>query len=293
MSDPIPKDGGTEDTGEDTGRVAPPSLPPKSLPEELLQRRLARLDTRTTLAELCKNVPGLEEALLPRGIQADALTRKSGGGSAILRGISRRIINDVTAWSAFRTAVAEQIPPETFEALEDLEPENVEELAKAHTTEGLLLAALSGETEPEEEVVETLISRWREENQKAEKRATEDARITNLEAELERLKRENERLSFASRAADERATSLGREAEALRSEKEDATNQAKKAEDRAAVALDLRSQMSEKVAELERRAQHLERILQSERDAYSAAAERLEEMHEELERVISERDRIQ
>ena len=125
MSDPIPKDGGTEDTGEESGRVAPPSPPPKSLPEELLQRRLARLDTRKTLAELCKNVPGLEEALLPRGIQADALTRKSGGGSAILRGISRRIINDVTAWSAFRTAVAEQIPPETYEALEDLEPDNV------------------------------------------------------------------------------------------------------------------------------------------------------------------------
>ncbi|HLM77699.1 MAG TPA: MBL fold metallo-hydrolase [Rubrobacteraceae bacterium] len=293
MSDPIPKDDETEETDAAATKYAPPLLPPKDLPEELLQRRLSRLETRKTLVELCKGIPGLEEALLPRGIQADALTRKSGGSSTILRGVSRRIMNDAAAWGAFRTAVAEQIPPETFEALEDLEPENVEELAKAHTTEGLLLAALSGETEPEEEVVETLISRWREENQKAEKRATEDARITNLEAELERLKRENERLSFASRAADEQVASLGREAEALRSEKEDATNQAKKAEDRAAVALDLRSQMSEKVAELERRAQHLERILQSERDAYSAAAERLEEMHEELERVISERDRIQ
>src|SRR5215213_5886579 len=115
MSDPIPKDGGTEDTGEDTGRVAPPSLPPKSLPEELLQRRLARLDTRTTLAELCKNVPGLEEALLPRGIQADALTRKSGGGAPLIRGIARRISHDAAAWGAFRTAIQEQIPPETFE----------------------------------------------------------------------------------------------------------------------------------------------------------------------------------
>src|SRR5829696_153949 len=293
MSDPIPKDDETEETDASATKYAPPLLPPKDLPEELLQRRLSRLETRKTLVELCKGIPGLEEALLPRGIQADALTRKSGGSSTILRGVSRRIMNDAAAWGAFRTGVAEQIPPETFEALEDLEPENVEELAKAHTTEGLLLAALSGETEPEEEVVETLISRWREENQKAEKRATEDARITNLEAELERLKRENERLSFASRAADEQIASLGREVETLRSEKEDATNQAKKAEDRAAVALDLRSQMSEKVAELERRAQHLERILQSERDAYSAAAERLEEMHEELERVISERDRIQ
>jgi uncharacterized protein len=293
MSDPIPKDDETEETDDAATKYAPPLLPPQDLPEELLQRRLSRLETRKTLVELCKGIPGLEEALLPRGIQADALTRKSGGSSTILRGVSRRVMNDAAAWGAFRTAVAEQIPPETFEALEDLEPENVEELAKAHTTEGLLLAALSGETEPEEEVVETLISRWREENQKAEKRATEDARITNLESELKRLKRENEQLSFASRAADEQVASLGREVEALRSEKEDATNQAKKAEDRAAVALDLRSQMSEKVAELERRAQHLERILQSERDAYSAAAERLEEMHEELERVISERDRIQ
>src|SRR5215216_4048424 len=295
MSDPIPKDGETEglEASTEADKLTPPPLPPEDLPGKLLRRRLSRLETRKTLAELCKGIPGLEEALLPKGIQADALTRKSDGSSTILRGVSRRIMNDAAAWGAFRTAVAEQIPPETFEALEDLEPENVEELAKAHTTERLLLAALSGETEPEEEVVETLISRWREENQKAEKRATEDARITNLEAELERLKRENERLSFASRAADEQVASLGREAEALRSEKEDATNQAKKAEDRAAVALDLRSQMSEKVAELERRAQHLERILQSERDAYSAAAERLEEMHEELERVISERDRIQ
>jgi Cft2 family RNA processing exonuclease len=292
MSDPIPKDDEIEETNAAT-KYVPQLLPPKDLPEELLQRRLSRLETRKTLAELCKGVPGLEEALLPKGIQADALTRKSGGSSTILRGVSRRIMNDAAAWGAFRTAVAEQISPETFEALEDLEPENVEELAKAHTTEGLLLAALSGETEPEEEVVETLISRWREENQKAEKRATEDARITNLEAELERLKRENERLSFASRAADEQVASLGREVEALRGEKDDATNQAKKAEERAAAALNLRIQMSEKVEELERRAQHLERILQSERDAYSAAAERLEEMHEELERVISERDRIQ
>jgi Cft2 family RNA processing exonuclease len=292
MSDPIPKDGGTEDTGEDTGRVAPPSLPPKSLPEELLQRRLARLDTRKTLAELCKNVPGLEEALLPKGIQADALTRKSGGGSAILRGISRRIINDVTAWSAFRTAVAEQIPPETYEALEDLEPDNVEERAKAHTTEGLLLAALSDETEPDEEVVEALTRRWREENQKAEKRATEDARIAELEDQFEHLKRENERLSFASRAANERAAALGREVEVLRGEKEDAEVGARKSEEKATAALNLRDQMSEKVAGLERRARHLERILEGERRAYSSAAERLEELHEELGSVVAERDRI-
>jgi len=293
MSDPIPKDDEIEGTDDAATKHAPPSLPPKDLPEELLQHRLSRLETRKTLAELCKGIPGLEEALLPKGIQADALTRKSGGSSTILRGVSRRIMNDAAAWGAFRTAVAEQVPPETFEALEDLTSDNVEELAEAHATEELLLAALSSETEPEEEVVEALVSMWREENQKAEKRATEDARITNLEAELERLKRENERLSFASRAADERATSLGREVEVLRGEKDDAVNQARKAEERAAAALDLRSQMSAKVAELERRAQHLERILQGERDAYTAAAERLEEMHEELGRVISERDKIQ
>src|SRR5919107_2656812 len=120
MSDPIPKDAGTEDGASEEIADEPllTRLPPEDLPEELLLRRLGRLDTRRALAELCKNVPGLEEALLPRGIQADALTRKSGGGAAILRGISRRIINDVTAWSAFRTAVGGEITPATYEALE-------------------------------------------------------------------------------------------------------------------------------------------------------------------------------
>src|ERR671917_1170372 len=294
MSDPIPKDGGTEAGGSDENAAEslPDRLPPKDLPEELVRRRLARLDTRRTLAELCKGIPGLEEALLPRGIQADALTRKSGGSSTILRGVSRRIMNDAAAWGAFRTAVAEQIPPETYEALKDLEPDNVEELAKAHTTEGLLLAALSDEAEPDEEVVEALTRRWREENQKAEKRATEDARIAELEAQFEHLKRENERLSFASRAANERAAALGREVEVLRGEKEDAEVGARKSEEKATAALGLRDQMSEKVAGLERRARHLERILEGERRAYSSAAERLEELHEELGRVVVERDRI-
>jgi uncharacterized protein len=295
MSDPVPKDDETEGTGAptDAGKHEPPPLPPKDLPEELLQRRLSRLDTRRTLAELCKGIPGLEEALLPRGIQADALTRKSGGSSTILRGVSRRVMNDAAAWGAFRTVVGEQIPPETFEAVEDLKLEDVEELASTHTTEGLLLAALSGEVEPEEEVVEALISTWREENQKAEKRATDDAHMADLQVQLERLKRENEQLSFASRTANERAASLGREVEVLRGEKEDAATEARKAEERAAAALDLRRQMSEKVADLERRIRHLERTLEGERNAYSAAAERLEELHEELGRVGAERDRIQ
>ena len=295
MSDPIPKDGGTEGADVPKGNEKHALswfLPPEDFPEELVQRRLARLDTRKTLAGLCKSIPGLDEALLPRGIQADALTRKSGGSAAILKGVSRRILNDAAAWGAFRTAVGEQIPPETFEAAEKLELADLEESAKAHTTEGLLLAALSGESEPDEALVEALISAWRDENQRAEKQATKNAHIAGLEEQLERLKRENERLSFASRAANERAESLGREVEVLRGEKDEAATQAKKVEERAAEALNLRSQMNEKVAELERRARHLERILEGERKAYSSAAERLEELHEELGRVVAERDKI-
>src|SRR5215217_7566849 len=113
MSDPIPKDGGTE--AEGPGEPLSDRLPPRDLPEELIRRRLGRLDTRRALAELCRNVPGLEEVLLPRGIQADALTRKSGTGAPLLRGIARKITQDPIAWDAFRTAVQEQIPPETFE----------------------------------------------------------------------------------------------------------------------------------------------------------------------------------
>ena len=296
MSDPIPKDAeteGTEDSREaDQHASSPWLLPPKDLPEELLQRRLARLDTRKALADLCKSIPGLDEALLPRGIQADALTRKSGGSAAIIKNVSRRVMNDVTAWGAFRSAIGEQIPPETYEAVESLEPDSIGEVASAHTTEGLLLAALSGDVDPEEEIVEALISAWREENQKAEKRATEDAHISELKARLELLTRENERLSFTSRTANERAASLGREVEVLRGENEDAITSARKAEEKAAAALDLRGQMGEKVAELEKRARHLERIVEGERKAYSAAAERLENMHEELERIVAERDKI-
>src|SRR4028118_1525746 len=214
MSDPIPKGEETEGTEApqeaSTHESALWLLPPEGLPEELLHHRLARLDTRKALADLCKSIPGLDEALLPRGIQADALTRKSGGSkaplqaahagpllprgiqadaltrktggsTAILKGVTRRILNDVTAWGAFRTAVSEQIPPETFEALEGLDLLDIEELSAVHTTEGLLLAALCGEQEAEEEDVQALISAWREENQKAEKRATEDARIADLE----------------------------------------------------------------------------------------------------------------
>src|SRR5947209_10615966 len=104
MSDPIPKDEETErtDASTDLGKLESPPLPPKDLPEELLQNRLSQLETRRMLVELCRNIPGLEEALLPRGIQADALTPKSGRSATILKGVSRRIMNDAAAWGAFR-----------------------------------------------------------------------------------------------------------------------------------------------------------------------------------------------
>jgi uncharacterized protein len=291
MSDTIPKDGGTE-AGSSAESLSD-RLPPQDLPEELVRRRLGRLDTRRALAELCKSVPGFEEVLLPRGIQADALTRKSGAGSPLLRGIARKITQDAIAWGAFRTAVQEQIPPETFEALEEISPKNLKKLSRAHTTEGLLLAALSAEAEPKEDVVETLIGAWRKEHQQAEKRASEDARFRDLETELERLKQENEQLSFASRAAKERAAALAEEVEVLTGEREGASALARKAEERAAMAIDLRSQLDERITELERRGSHLERALESERSAYSRAAERVEELHEELGQVIAERNRIQ
>jgi Cft2 family RNA processing exonuclease len=291
MSDPIPKDGGTE--ARDSDESLPDQLPPRDLPEELVRRRLARLDTRRALADLCKSVPGLEEVLLPRGIQADALTRKSGAGAALLKGVARRVVQDPAAWSAFRTAVQEQIPPETFGALEDFSPEKLEELSGSHTTEGLLLAALSDEEEPNGEVVATLIGAWREEHQQAEKRASEDAHVRELETELERLKQENEQLSFASRAAKERAAALAEEVAVLTGERRGASELVRRAEERAASALDVRGQLDERIAELERRGVQLERALEGERTAYSRAAERVVELHEVLGRVMAERDRIQ
>src|SRR5215212_2082963 len=294
MSDPIPKDAGTE-AGASEGIADEPlldRLPPEDLPEELLMRRLGRLDTRRALAELCRYVPGLEEVLLPRGIQADALTRKSGGGAPLLKGIARRISNDAAAWGAFRTAIQEQIPPETFTALEDFSPENLEELGQVHTTEGLLLAALSTEEEPEEGVVGALMDAWRAEEGEAEKRASEDARVRELESELERLKQDNERLSFGSRAARERAAALAEEVEVLTGERTDTSELVRKAEERAASALDVRGQLDERIGELEKRGAQLEKALDGERSAYSRAAERVEELHEELGRVVEERDRI-
>jgi Cft2 family RNA processing exonuclease len=293
VSDPIPKDAGTEAGSPEELADEPllSRLPPEDLPEELLLRRLGRLDTRRALAELCRNVPGLEEVLLPRGIQADALTRKS-GGAPLLRGMVRKISHDAAAWGAFRTAIQEQIPPETSAALEDLTLENLEELRDAHTTEGLLLAALTSEEEPKEGVVEALVEAWREEKGEAEKKAFKDAHVKDLEAELERLKGENERLSFASRAAKERAAALSEEVEVLTGERTDTSDLVRKAEEKAAAALDVQGQLEERIETLEKRGFQVERALEGERRAYSRAAERVDELHEELGSVVEERDKI-
>ena len=295
MSDPIPKDeeieGRNPDEEADGARLD--RRPPEDLPEELVMGRLGRLDTRRALAELCKSVPGLDEVLLPRGIQADALTRKSGGGAALLRGLARRISQDPAAWGAFRTAVQEQIPPETFDALEGLSAENLEELTAAHTTEGLLLASLIAEEDDQDPAaVAELTAAWRVEKGAAQKKASEDAHVRELETELERLKGENERLSFASRVANERAAALSEEVDVLTGERSGASELLRKAEEQAASALDARGRLDERIAELDRRGDQLERALQSERSAYSRAAERVDELHEELGRVVAERDRI-
>ena len=156
----------------------------------------------------------------------------------------------------------------------------------------MLLAALSAEEEPEEGVVGALVAAWREERGEAEKRASEDARVRDLEAELERLKQDNERLSFGARAAKERAAALAEEVEVLTGERTDTSELVRKAEERAASALDLRGQLDERIETLERRGAQLEKALDGERSAYSRAAERVEELHEELGRVVEERDRI-
>ena len=297
MLDPTPRDEETEagalDESRDESLSPLQQLPPGDLPEELLRRRLGRLDTRRALASLCKSVPGLDEVLLPRGIQADALTRKTGGSAQMVRGLSRRILQDAAAWGAFRTAVGEQIPPETFEALEELTRENLEESVAAHTTESLLLAVLTGEQEVADGVLDLLIRRWREENQQAEKQATESAQAKELEDQLKNLKHENEQLSFSARVANERAAALAREVEVLTGERQGASSRVKEAEQRAEEATEVRQRLDDRIAELERRGAHLEKALQSERRSYATAAERVESMHEELGRVAAERDQIQ
>ena len=294
MSDSKPADGEIEDAQSTSleGALSSQRTPPESLPEELLQRRLGRLDTRRALAALCKSVPGLDEVLLPRGIQADALTRKSGGSSQMLRGLSRRIKQDPAAWGAFRSAVHEQIPPEAFEALGDLSEENLGEATKTHSTEALLLAALTGEEETSPETVEALIEGWRNENRKAEKQASKDAKSRELQEELNNLRQENEQLSFAARISNERASALAEEVRILTDERQEASSLIKNAEKQAASVTEVREQLEGRISELERRGAHLERALEGERRAYASAAERVEKLHEELGNVSAERDRI-
>jgi len=301
VSDPKPKDDETEERQEyvgepdavgEAGELLAHRLPPESMPEELVQRRLGRLDTRRALADLCKSVPGLEEVLLPRGIQADALTRKSGGGAQLLRGLSRRILQDAAAWGAFRTAISEQIPPETFEALDGISVENVEDHTASHTIEGLLLASLSEEDETDPALVEALIEIWKREHQQAEKQASEDVRIKELEESLAQLKKDNERLSFTSRTANERAAAMAEEVKVLTGEREAASERVKRAEERASSVLDARQHLNERISDLERRGTHMERALESEREAYAKAARRLEELHEELGRATGERNKV-
>ena len=294
MSDPRPKEEEIDAnvTNGEAGESPLDRRLPKDLPEELVMGRLGRLDTRRALAELCKNVPGLDEVLLPRGIQADALTRKSGGGAALLRGVARRVGQDPAAWGAFRTAVQEQIPPETFDALEDISVENLDELSGAHTTESLLLAALTTDETIDPAVIEALTDSWRSEKGAAQKKASQDARVQNLEADLERLKGENEQLSFASRAANERAAALAEEVKVLTGERTGASDLVKRAKEQAASALEAREQLEGRIGDLAKRGEQLERALESERSAYSRAAERVDELHEELGRVAAERDRI-
>jgi len=301
VSDPKPKDDETEEREEHAGEpddvgtageLLAHRLPPENMPEELVQRRLGRLDTRRALADLCKSIPGLDEVLLPRGIQADALTRKSGGSAQLLRGLSRRILQDAAAWGAFRTAISEQIPPETFEALDDISVENVEELTASHTIEGLLLASLSEEDETDPALVEALIEIWNREHQQAEKQASENAHIKELEESLSQLKKDNERLSFTSRTANERASALTEEVKVLTGERGAASDRVKRAEERASSVLEARQHLNARISDLERRDAHMEKALESEREAYAKAAGRLEELHEELGRVTGERDKV-
>ena len=294
MSDSKPTDGEAEEAqaGVEERNLSSQKTLPENLPEELLQRRLGRLDTRRALASLCKSVPGLDEVLLPRGIQADALTRKTGGSSQMIRGLSRRIKQDTAAWGAFRSAVQNQIPPETFDALENFSQDNLEELAENHSTEGLLMAALTSEEEPSSEMVEALLDKWRDENKKAEKQASKDEKSRKLQEELDSLRQENEQLSFSSRIANERASALAEEVRVLTDERQEASSLVKNAEKQAASVAEVREQLDARISELERRGAHLERALEGEKKAYTSAAERVEELHEELGRVSTERDRI-
>src|SRR4028119_675504 len=154
-------------------------------------------------------------------------------------------------------------------------------MTEAHTTESLLLAALTADEDQDPAVVEALTEAWGVEKGAAQKKASEDAHVRDLEAELERLKGENERLSFASRAANERAAALAEEVDVLTGERSGASELVRRAEEQAASALAARGRLDERIAELQRRGEQLERALESERSAYSRAAERVDQLHQD------------
>ena len=238
-------------------------------------------------------MPGLEEVLLPRGIQADALTRKSGAGASLLRGVARQDHAGRRRLERFPDRRTGADPTRDLRRPRGLLAGEAGGPLRLPYHRGPAPRALSAEDEPNGEVLASLIGAWRDEHQKAEKRASEDARVRELETELERLKQENDQLSFASRAAKERAAALAEEVEVLTGERDGTSELVRKAEEQAASALDVRGQLDDRIAELERRGAQLERALEGERTAYSRAAERVEELHEELGRVMAERDRIQ
>lgn len=294
MSDPIPKGGEIEagDAGAEYKNPSRTHLPPVELPEELLLKRLNRLDTRRALAELCKSIPGLNELLLPPGIRADALTRRT-GSAKLLKGISRRVMHDPAAWGAFMTAIQEQLPPETFQVVESLSMENLKDLIAVHTTEGLLYAALSSEIKLDPALIGALIETWGEENQIAEKRASRDAHLAELEVQIETFKQENEQLTFIARVAEERAASLQQEAETLRREREALTSRVKRLEEQSTATTGLNQRLTQQTEELQLQVNSLNRALNSERTAYASAAERVENLHAELGRTAEQRDRMQ
>ncbi|MGI8651158.1 MAG: hypothetical protein ACR2KW_12410, partial [Rubrobacter sp.] len=306
MSDRIPKAGGGR-PGEDQGEVRdepPPergktqredrfeaSLGAGSLPEALIKKRLGRLDTRKALFDLCRGVVGLEDVLLPRSMQADALTRKS-GGALVIREVAKRVMQDTAAWDAFRTAIEVQVPQELRAAASELTSENLEESVEKHAPEGLLLAAALNEKPPSPEVVRALADRYSDESVKAADQATKDARVRELESELEQLKHDNERLSFQQRAAAERAKALSGEVEALTESIRSDSTRAQEAEKLMNTAVGERSSLESRISGLERRGEQLERALEGERRAYAKAAERVDELHHNLGSVTKERDKI-
>lgn len=305
MSDRIPKAGGGRpeeeqsgvggdppSEGEHAGRVLPDtSLGAGAFPESLVKKRLGRLDTRKALFDLCRSVAGLEDVLLPRSMQADALTRKS-GGALVIREVTKRVMQDAAAWDAFRTAIEVQVPPELRDAASGLTTENLDEAVDEHTSEGLLLASAVSEEPPSAEVIGALATRYDDESVKEADRATKDARVRELESELEQVKHDNERLSFQQRAATEQAKSLSEEVESLTAKIKDDSSRTNDAKERVSAVLEERSVLEGRISNLERRGEQLERALEGERRAYSKAAERVDELHNELGSVTKDRDKI-